>query len=215
LNGAKSAAASSAQVGQRQVAVGARAAVAGDVLDHRGHAALGEALAPGEAERRHRVRPARERAVADDVVAARLRHVEHRRAIDVDGERRQLVRDETRVEPAGGDRRLGIALVEVAEHGGGRRMAPMRRPQARDASALLVDEHRCVRYARGFAQIGDQRLHLRRRFAIAPEQDEPGRPHLAEKRALFTKQRRPRAAEDGGGERARALLGSGHAISHA
>ena len=66
------------------MAVGAGAAVAGDVLDDAADAARLEAVEQRPAQRRDPHRLAAERAVADQRVGARLRHVEQGQAIDVD-----------------------------------------------------------------------------------------------------------------------------------
>ena len=72
---------------QREVAVGPRPAVTRHMLDDRQHAAGKRALDHGAAERRSRFGVDAEGAVADDVVRAGLRHVEHRRAVDGNAER--------------------------------------------------------------------------------------------------------------------------------
>ena len=79
---------------QRKMAVGLGPAVSGHVLDHRQHAAGEAALHHGAAQLDHHLWIAREGAVADDLMRALLRHVEHRRAIDIDVERVKFLRDQ-------------------------------------------------------------------------------------------------------------------------
>ena len=75
------------------------AAVAGNVLDHRQHAAGDQPLGGGAAEQRDRLRVSPVGAVADHVVGAGDRHVEHRHAIDVDADGAQIMRHQPGAEP--------------------------------------------------------------------------------------------------------------------
>ena len=97
--------------GQRLVAVGAGAAVAGYVLDDRQHAAVEEAVDRRAAELDHHRGIARIGAVADDVVGALGGHVEHRRAIDGDAEIVEFVRDQPRAQIGGIAGPFGIAVA--------------------------------------------------------------------------------------------------------
>jgi len=51
----------------------------------------------------------------------------------------------------------------------------MRRPEARHAAALLVDQDRCVSAADALAQRSDEFANLLGRATIAPEQNEADR----------------------------------------
>ena len=66
-------------------------AVAGEVLAAREHARLVEAAREGERAARHGLGLGAERAIADDRVRRVRVHVEHRREVDVEAERAQLV----------------------------------------------------------------------------------------------------------------------------
>ena len=116
--------------GQRQMAVGGGAAVSGNVLDHRHDAAGHEALADRLGERDHLLDAAPVGAIADDVVRARHRHVEHRRAVGIDAEFGEIGGEQARRLEGGGQRRLadrprraGHKRRPAAERGpsGGRR----------------------------------------------------------------------------------------------
>ena len=111
----------------------------GDVLDERQHAAAEQPVADRRAKLADDVRIIAERAVADDAVGLRCRHVEHRRAVYRDAEIVQLRRDQPGVEPRCFARRRAVAPGEIAEPRGGRRGAPMGRAKPRHAPALLVD----------------------------------------------------------------------------
>ena len=99
---------------QRQVAVGLRPPVAGHVLDHRQHAAGKRALDHGAAEVAHDVGVEAEGAVADDVVRAGLRHVEHRRAVDGNAGVAKLGGNQPGAGKGGGSRGLRIEHIEIA-----------------------------------------------------------------------------------------------------
>ena len=77
------------QVGQRsahhrqlRVTVHGCPSVPGNVLDHRQHAAVEEPLANRIAEHRRQIGGGPGGTIADDRVGVRLRHVQHRGAID-------------------------------------------------------------------------------------------------------------------------------------
>ena len=72
--------------GEREMAVGAGAAVAGEMLHHGKHAGLQHAVGGGAAEPGDGGRIARVGAVADHVVRALDRHVEDGEAVDVDAD---------------------------------------------------------------------------------------------------------------------------------
>jgi hypothetical protein len=170
--------------GQADMAVGAGAAVAGDMLDHRQHAAVDQPVGHRPAEQGDRGGVGGEGPVADDVVGAGRRHVEHRRAVDGDAEVRQLQRDQGGVEPGRRDRRRLRPSEQLTEAPGRRRFAPVRRAQSGDAATLLVDQHRRVGAADGVAQRRGQRADLVRRLAVAGEQDEAGGIGVAEEAPL-------------------------------
>ncbi len=90
---------------QLQVAVGGGAAVAGDVLEHRQHAAVGEARGDGSGDRGDLFRRLAIGAVADHGVGAADRHVGKRQAVDVDAERQKVGGDQPGAEPGGSEAR--------------------------------------------------------------------------------------------------------------
>ena len=90
---------------QLDVAVGAGAAVAGNMLDHAGDAARLESVEHGPAERGHLHRLAAERPVADYVVRAFAPHVEQGQAIDVDPDLGERQCDRLGIDPRRFDRR--------------------------------------------------------------------------------------------------------------
>ena len=81
--------------------------------------------------------------------------------------------------------------------------ATFERLQAGDATSLLVDQDRRVVTADRGAQGGGQRPHLLRVGDVALEKDEAPGLHVPEEIRLFTRERGPGAAEDGGGRRSR------------
>ena len=91
-------------------------------------------------------------AVADDVVAAGRRHVEHRRAVGVDAGGAQLRRRQLGGEPRRAAGLGGIVGIEPPVGGRGGQLAPVRRPEPPHAPALLVDEHEDVGADRARAQ---------------------------------------------------------------
>ena len=185
--------------GQRQMAVGRRASMSGDVLDH-GHDAAGdEALADGLGQRDHLLDAAPVGAVADDVVGACDRHIEHRRAVGIDAELGEIGGQEARCLERRHHRRRVIARVERAVGGGGRQRAAQRRPQPLHASAFLVDQHEQIVGADGGAHVGDQRADLRVVLEIAREEDEPRRPRVLEECGFVARQLRARDTDDESG----------------
>ena len=139
-------------------------------------------------------------AVADHVVGAGDRDVEHRHAIDGDADGAQIMRHEPGAET--GD----LAVVErvVAGKpaiGAPRRIGrPVRRSHALDAPALLVDQDRGVA-ADGLAQRRGERRQLRRRLDVALEEDEAPRRRGTEEGVLLGREHRAGAAGDEGARR--------------
>jgi hypothetical protein len=81
------------------MAVGGGAAVAGDMLEHRQHAARHEPIGDAARQRRDLVRYLAIGAVADDAVGAVDRHIGQRQAIHVDAHGLKIARDQPRAEP--------------------------------------------------------------------------------------------------------------------
>ena len=72
----------------------------------------------------------------------------------------------------------------------------MRRPEPRDAAALLVDQDRCVVAADAIAQRSDEFADLSGRAAIAPEQNEADRIDGSKEIALESAETLARTTQD-------------------
>ncbi len=187
------------QVGvhHRQVvmAVGEGAAVTGHVLDHRQDAAGQQTLGGGAAQLRHQGRLAGVGAVADDVVSAGHRHVQHRQAVDGDPDPAQVVGHQPGPETdqfAGRQRVVG----RLEEGVGGRVFGPVRRAHALDPTALLVDQDRRVGIVDGLAQLVSQGAQLVGVVDVAAEDDEAPWAGVGEEDLLLRRQPKAGAAVD-------------------
>ena len=170
-------------------------AVAWYMLDNAADSASLKAIQHGLAERRDDHWFGAEAAVADDVVAALVTHVEQGQAIDIDAQIAQQRGQRQRVEPArldGRDRRL---FVQFSKHFAGREFGPVRRPQARNAAAFLIDQDRQIAPGQ-IAQRSREGAQLIGRFHVAFEQDIAGRVAAAEQRPLVVRQGGAGQAED-------------------
>ena len=96
---------------QLVMAVHARPAMPGHVLDDRRDAAGKQSVGDRPAHRRHALGPGREGPRADGVVHAFARDIEHRRAVDVDSDFVEIMRDQARDETG---RRLGFGWLKPA-----------------------------------------------------------------------------------------------------
>ena len=187
--------------GQREMGVGSRPAVAGDVLHDRQHAGVQHALGGGAAQCRDGRRVARVGTIADDVVRPLGRHVEDRQAVDVDADGEQVFAHEPGDEPD----RLG-PLLQVVDRGvarGGGVAAPVRQPEPLHAAALLVDEdHRLVAAERR-ANVARQRVDLLPGVDVAAEENDAERVGVLQEGTLVRRKRRAEAAADEGSHAAR------------
>ena len=123
--------------------------------------------------------------------------IEQRQAIDVDAKPAQQRRQCQRVEPAGldrGDRRPGI---ERGEGLSGGEFGPVRRAQAGDAAAFLVDQDGHVA-AGEVAQAGGEGANLFGIGDIALEQDVAGGVGRSEQRAFIGGDGEPGEAQKAG-----------------
>ena len=125
--------------------------------------------------------------------------VENRQAVDGDAEIGEIGGDQPRLQPSGAGALLRVGL------GDARRARPpadrpaIRRLQALDAAALLVDQHRRIGTADAVAEIGDQVADLRRRLAqLRLKRIRPQRLLGGEEVALLGGQARSGAAGDEG-----------------
>ena len=114
--------------------------MAGDVLEHRQHAARHQALGHGGGDGGDLLRRFAIGAVADDGIGAGDRHIGERQAVDVDPKRLEIGRDQPGAEPGGGKAGRRVAVVEPAIGRAGRIGRPVRRSEPLHPAALLVDQ---------------------------------------------------------------------------
>ena len=126
---------------QFQVAVAHGPAVAGDVLDDRQHATRQHALRDRAPEHRDFGRIVRIGPVADDPVSAGGRHVQHRKAVDIDPDGSEIVRHPARRQAHERSAFFRLQVDISVEVGGRRILRPDRRAHPLDAAALLIDQH--------------------------------------------------------------------------
>ena len=96
---------------QRQVAVGGRAAVPRNVLEHRQYAASEQPLGDRAGDRRDLRRRRAVSPVPDHRIGLAHRHVGKRQAVDVDADLMQVVCDQPAAEPGGAQACLFIPVV--------------------------------------------------------------------------------------------------------
>jgi hypothetical protein len=114
--------------------------------------------------------------------------VEHRQAIDVAADRGDVRRQQARIQLGRLQPALRIARIEFAEQPRRRRLAPMWRPQPRDAAAFLVDQDRRLGSRHAGAQVFGQAACLIGSLDVAGEEDEAQRIGITEERALVGRQ---------------------------
>ena len=183
--------------GQRQVAVGPRPAMAGDMLHDRQDTAVQQAVNLGPAQRDDGVGVMGKSPVADDVMGAGDRDIQHRQAVHIDAQPGQVMGDQAGIEIGGLPGGLRIGLVQGAETGGRRALAPLGRLEAGDAAAFLVNQDGRVTIVNRGAQLFNQIAHLRRTADVAREENEPPGAGLAKEIPFGRRQGFPRAAIDG------------------
>jgi hypothetical protein len=124
--------------------IGSRKGTAQLFMTRAADAASLEAIEHGLAQCRDHHRFGTKATIANDIMALQVAHVEQRQAIDVDAKVLQQRRQRQCVQAAGldrGDRRLVIKLPETFA---GRELRPVRRAQAGDAAAFLIDQDRHI-----------------------------------------------------------------------
>ena len=142
------------------MAVGAGAAMAGNMLHDGQHAAGKQAVRRRTPDVRDPRRLAAVSAIADDLMRAGLRRVEHGEAIDGDPHLAQIMRHETRAQK--GETRRSLQIRAEAFIGCGARIgSPMRRREPLHAAALLIDENGEAIVAERVTQRFGQRAKLR------------------------------------------------------
>lgn len=183
---------------QVEVAVGGRAAVAGDVLDDRDDAASDMAARDGFGKGYDLGHGGTVGAVADDVVAAGDGQVEDRRAVAVDRQGAQFGGDEAGGVEGGAAGLDGVGGVEGGVVRGRGQCAGERGTQALDAAAFLVDQDEDFGGGEGFEDGGDQRADLGGAVAVAGEQDDAARAFAAQERRFVDGEFGAREAGDEG-----------------
>ena len=181
---------------QLQVAVAARPAVAREVFHHRQDAAIQQPVDHRPPQRDHDRRIGRESAVADHVMAAGNRHIEHRQAVDIDADIGQIAGDQPGVEISRFAGDFGGILVQLAEHALRRPFGPFWRLQARHPAAFLINQHWRFGVADGIAQRRGKRSYLGAGSHVAAEQDKAPRLHLAEEIPLLRLEHGARTAKN-------------------
>ena len=179
--------------------------MARQMLEHRQDAAGKEAFDHGLPEQSDQPGIGRERAIADRLGPTRQGQIEDRRAVDRDAKRHEIGSDQAGVQPSGLTPGVAVALGEHAEPARRRPWRPVRRPEARDPAAFLVDQNRRVRATDAGAQIGDQSPDLIRVGAVAAEQDEAPRIARLDQAPLLGAEGGSGDADDGRRDRPRLL----------
>ena len=178
------------------MAVHARPAMPGHVLDDRRDAAGKQSVGDRPAHRRHALGPGREGPRADGVVHAFARDIEHRRAVDLDSDFVEIMRDQARDETG---RRLGFGRLKPGlDRRGGRIGAPVRRRHPLHPAALLIDQHGRVGAADAVAERSRQRAQLLAVGDVALEQDQAPGILPAQEGAFLVIEREAGAAADEG-----------------
>ena len=184
--------------GQLEMRIGKGAAVAGDVLHHRQHAAGQQPLGGRPPERGHDIGLLAIGARADHVAGALDRHIEHRQAVGRDAVSRQVKGMQASKQPSRAFACVVIVAPKRAERGAGRIVGRKRRPQALHAPALLIDEDRRILPSDAIAHLGDQIADLLRFADIARKQDEAPRAFAAIEADFLAAERSSLAPEDHG-----------------
>src|SRR5688572_28414750 len=180
------------------MAVNLRAAMPGQVLNDRQHAARKQPVDLRSAQRRDGIAAAAQRAVADRLGRALDGNVQDRNAVDRDPDVEQVERHEPGTYMGGFDPKQRVCLVNPPIDRA-RRIGPeMRRADALDPAALLVDENGRVLTPQRFAHRPAEPADLSEAFNIALEEDDaPGLRFAQEAPLVLAKRRFPQAADEG------------------
>ena len=183
---------------QLHVAVGHGPAVSRDMLDHRRDTARQQAVDGRAAELGDELRIGAKGAIANDGVGLGIADVDAGRAVGVQSDADQLVRQQLVVQPDRLTRRLRVALVQrpkllgwPAAQGHGW-LQPLHPP------AFLVDKDQGAGIIDRFAQLVRQSASLVGGLHVAGEQDETPGPSVPEEVALLRRQAGSRASQDAG-----------------
>ncbi len=156
------------------------AAVAGHVLHDRQHAAGLQPVRSRLPQGSDGLRIPAIGAIADHVMDAFHRHVQHGQAIDGNAEAGEIERVQARHQPGGAQTLLAVLLVERADGGGIRIGRHERRADALHAASLLIDQHGGIRPADAVAHGGDEIGDLRCFADVPAEENEAPGPLIAE-----------------------------------
>ena len=127
---------------QSLVAVHRRPAVAGQMLQHRQHAAIHQPRGDRAGKRGHLVGRIAIGTVTDDCVGAGHRHIGERQTVDIDADVEEIAGDQPAAQSRGRKPDCVIPFVQAAVHRAGRIGRPMRRAEPLHAATLLIDQHR-------------------------------------------------------------------------
>ncbi len=114
------------------------------MLDDRQHARAQQPFGYGAAKGGDLSRRIAISAITDHVMRARDGNVEHRGAVHVDAQRRELAAHQFGASPRRGQPALPVLAVERREGARGRIGAPDRRTETLYAPALLVDQNESI-----------------------------------------------------------------------
>lgn len=143
-----------------------------NVLDDRHHAAGDETVGNRTAQRDHLRNRFTIGTIADDLVCAGHRQIQHRHAIGINTQILQVLRQETRDKVGIAASFFGLFQIERTIGAGRRQGSPQRRAQTLDAAALLIDQHQGIVTTNGGAGLRDKAADLVVMFQIARKQDD-------------------------------------------
>ena len=128
------------------------------VLDDRRDPFIQQAITDGAPQRGNHIGIQSQRPVADDVMGARYRDIDHRGAIDCNPQLDEIAAHQTGVGPRQGAGPIQIRLGGFRKDGGRRRVPPVWILEARYAPPLLIDQYRRVSPSDSFPKARNQGL---------------------------------------------------------
>jgi hypothetical protein len=129
-------------------------------------------------------------------VRAKHRHVENGQAVDRDAECLEVMGDQPRAQAGKLPRGQRVIHSQRGERPAGRIFLPVRRAEALNAAALLIDQDGSIVAPDRRAELGHQRAHLIGIGAIAPEQNQPPGIGIAQEGPLVGFEPETGAADD-------------------
>jgi hypothetical protein len=151
------------------VAVDARAAMTGHMLDDRQDTAFEQPGAYGAAEPGNALRVAPIGPIPDHPVRSARWKIQDGQAIDCDSQKRQVIGNEPCTKPGC---RLCLGVGQRRDPRGRWIGAPLRRAKSRYSAAFLVDQNWGVGPAHRSAKCTDEVADLLGRSTVSPEEDE-------------------------------------------